>query len=135
MYANKYDAEVRDEVRFSKKLVLWVIGLLAVISIGSWMLTKSVQIADNALLNYEQFQEIYNTCDKINTDLGTIRAVDEKDRMFDSFSKQAMLANKKQQLARWVEEYNAKSKMWNRSLWKSNSLPYQLNVNQFQNFN
>ena len=32
------------------------------------------------------------------------------------------------------EDYNAKSKMWGRSLWKSKSLPYQLSVTDFSNY-
>lgn len=134
MYKSDYDSEFKDDVNFTKKSIVWIVGLLFVIGGAIWFFTRSVNIADTALLRYEEFQEIYNTCSKINTDLGTIRSVEENDRMFASFSKQAMLASKKQQLSRWVEEYNAKSKMWNRSLWKSSTLPYQLDVSQFTNF-
>ena len=84
--------------------------------------------------NYEEYQEIYNTCQKINSDLGTIRAVPDSDPMFAQFSKQAMIAQKRQLMSRWVEEYNAKSKMLNRKYWKSTALPYQLDVNEFNNY-
>lgn len=134
MYKSDYDSEFKDDVNFTKKSIVWIVGLLFVIGGAIWFFTRSVNVADTALLRYEEFQEIYNTCAKINTDLGTIRAVDENDKMFSSFSKQAMLTNKKQQLSRWVEDYNAKSKVWNRALWKSNTLPYQLDVSQFTNF-
>lgn len=134
MYRNKFDDELKDETKFTKKIIIWVCGFLFIISGVIWFFTRSAQVAENAFVNYEQFQEIYNTCAKINTDIGVIRAVDEDDKMFEAFSKQAMIANKKQQLTRWVEEYNAKSKMWNRALWKSNSLPYQLTTNEFSNW-
>lgn len=134
MYKGKYDTEFRDEESFIKRNLIWVVGLLFIVGAVGFLLTRSVRIAENAVLNYEEFQEIYNTCSKINTDLSTIRSVDEKDQMFAQFSKQAMIAQKKQLLSRWVEEYNAKSRMWNRSLWKSGKLPYQLNVMDFDNF-
>jgi len=123
-----------DDVRLIKRSVWWAIFVLFAVSISGWLLTRAVSVADTAVLRYEEFQEIHNTCKKIDTDLATVRAVPEDDRMFASFSKAAMVAQKKQQLSRWVEEYNAKSRMWNRALWKSDSLPYQLNVNQFANF-
>ena len=134
MYKGKYDTEFRDEESFIKRNLIWVVGLLFIVGAVGFLLIRSVRIAENAVLNYEEFQEIYNTCSKINTDLSTIRSVDEKDQMFAQFSKQAMIAQKKQLLSRWVEEYNAKSRMWNRSLWKSGKLPYQLNVMDFENF-
>ena len=131
-----YESEFDEAWGYGKKIVLWFIGLCIILSLVGWGLgwfTKVVN-PDTAISNYEEFQEIYNTCSKINTDLGTIRAVDANDRMFDSFSKQAMIAQKRQQMSRWVEDYNAKSKMWNRALWKSSTLPYQLQVTDFNNY-
>jgi len=139
MFDSSYDKEYKNEVSFFRKHLVWIVLFFMVLSTVGWMVHKATNVADsvidNALINYEQFQEVYNTCSKLNSDLATIRTVPDSDKMFDSFSKQAMIANKKQQLGRWVEDYNAKSKMWNRSLWKSSSLPYQLNVNDFSNYN
>lgn len=127
-----------EETAYGKRIVLWVVGLAIVLGMGGWIverITKPAEtIIDNAIPNYEDFQEIYNTCSKINSDLGTIRGIDENDRYFASFSKASMIAAKRQQMTRWVEEYNAKSKMWNRALWKSSKLPYQLNVSDFNNY-
>jgi hypothetical protein len=134
MYNSSLDKEYSDETRFAKKSLIWVVGFFFVVGVFAWFLTRSSQVVDTAFVNYEQFQEIYNTCQKINTDLATIRAVADNDKMFDSFSKQAKIANKRQQMARWVEEYNAKSKMWNRAMWKSSTLPYQMDVNQFSHY-
>lgn len=94
---------------------------------------KATHIQD-ATIVYEDFQEIYNTCNKLNTDLGIIQATPENDKQFDQFSKAQRLNAIKQNLNRWVEDYNAKSKMFGRSLWKSKSLPYQLSVNDFSNY-
>lgn len=132
LYRTSYDS--MEETRFAKRMTLWVVLLIVAVSAGAWLVSRVASTADRAVLRYEEFQEIYNTCQKINTDLGTIRAVPEDDRMFASFSKAAMVAQKKQQMSRWVEEYNAKSRMWNRALWKSAALPYDLNVNSFSNF-
>src|SRR5262249_55530767 len=76
-----------DEVRFGKHLVLWAIVALALVSLGGWFFTRSTEVADNAIVHYEEFEEIHATCTKIDADLATIRAVPEGDAMFSSFSK------------------------------------------------
>jgi hypothetical protein len=92
---------------------------------------KEATHLDDAVQNYEQFQELYNTCSKLNTDLCNMKQLPENDKMFDQFSKAQRVLQIKTQLNRWVEEYNSKSKMWGRSLWKSSKLPYQLSNEQF----
>ena len=124
-----------DEIKLGKKLVLWFIGVCLLVSSIVWFVSRSTQIVDNGIIHYEEFQEIYNTCQKLNTDLAIIQQTPETDKQFEQFSKSQRLNSIKQNLNRWVEDYNAKSKMWNRSLWKSNALPYQLDVNQFSNYN
>lgn len=125
---------IDEETRYAKRLVIWVIVVLFLVSGAAWFFSRSARVVDTGVLRYEEFQEIYNTCQKLNTDLGVIRAVPENDRMFASFSKSAMIVQKQQQLTRWIEEYNAKSRVWTRSIWKSDTLPYELTVNQFPNF-
>lgn len=116
------------------KNILVIIGIIALL-ILLWLFGKGCnnanKIVDDALINYEQFQDIYNTCSKINTDLCNMNALDESDKMFEQFSKNQRINTLKTQLNRWVEDYNAKSKMFNRGMWKSSALPYQLSVNQF----
>lgn len=89
---------------------------------------------DDAVQVYEEFQSIYNTCTKLNTDLGNMQAAPADDAMFAQFSKAQRVLQIKTQLNRWVEEYNGKSKMWGRELWKSKTLPHDLNVNDFPNY-
>lgn len=123
--------EYKEEKRFAKRIIYWFIGLIFIISGIVWFLNRSVAIVDNGIIHYEEFQELYNTCEKINTDLCNMKDLPETDKMFEQFSKVQRMNTLRTNLNRWVEDYNAKSKMWNRSLWKSNSLPYQLQTNQF----
>jgi hypothetical protein len=123
----------KEEVRFLKRIVYWFIGVSLVLSIGGFVIHKIREATriDTAVQNYEEFQEIYNTCTKINTDLCNMKDVPETDPMFSQFSKAQRILTLRTNLNRWIEEYNAKSKMWGRSLWKSNSLPYQLSNQEF----
>ena len=123
------------------KTVLATIGVIilcVILFIGLWIFGHGMKhadtIADNAIINYEEFQEIYNTCQKLDSDLAVLKAIDENDKMFAMISKAGTLTSKRQLMNRWVEEYNGKSKMWNRSLWKSNKLPYQLSSRDFPNY-
>ncbi len=121
-----------------------VIGALIILSIfavtcnffgrASNQAIKSTHI-DDATQVYEEFQEIYNTCTKINTDLCNMRIAPENDKMFEQFSKNQRILTLQTNLNRWVQEYDAKSKMWGRSLWKSNRLPYELSVDDFNCYN
>lgn len=112
-------------------LTLVVIVALFWISMAGRACNHVGRSVDNAVINYEEYQEIYNTTVKLNTDLCNMKEVPDDDKMFEQFSKAQRINQIKTQLNRWVEDYNAKSKMFNRSIWKSGSLPYQLAVNQF----
>jgi hypothetical protein len=136
---DKEYAEFMDEtkvVRSKVKKWFFILFFLSIIfSIGGYFLGMfKANVTDNAFIRYEEFQEIYNTCQKLNTDLGIYNGLPEDDKMFEQFSKVQRVAALKSNLNRWVEEYNAKSKMWNRALWKSEELPYQLTVQQFNNY-
>jgi len=124
----------KNEVTLTKKLFYWIIGITIVFSTIGFLVHKAKEAThiNDAVQNYEQFQEIYNTCVKLNTDLCNMEALSETDKMFEQFSKAQRILVIQTNLNRWVEDYNAKSKMWGRNLWKSNLLPYQLSVSQFQ---
>ncbi len=124
--------EYADEAKFAKKLLFGFISLVIIISIVSFLMNRTVAIVDNGIIHYEEFQEINNTCTKLNLDLCNMKDLPENDKMFEQFSKAQRVNALKGQLNRWTEEYNAKSKMLNRSLWKSSALPYELQVNQFK---
>jgi hypothetical protein len=119
-------------------VILVILGIVA-LSIFGFMGTtcnnaqQQVQdhVVNNSFNSYEEFQEIYNTCQKLNSDLCNIKDIPETDKMFEQFSKAQRITSTKATLNRWIEEYNGKSKMWNRSLWKSKSLPYQLSATDF----
>lgn len=121
----------QEDVSLIKKFIWWFIGVMFVVGAITWFLNRTERVANYAIIKYEEFQEIMNTCDKLNTDLCRIKEISENDKMFEQFSKAQRINAIQTNLNRWVEEYNAKSKMWNRSLWKSSSLPYQLSTQQF----
>lgn len=111
--------------------LLVVLGLI-ILSATCYTCNKMREnVTDGAFIEYENFQETYNTCMKLNTDLCNMKALPDTDKMFDQFSKAQRINTLRTQLNRWVEDYNGKSKMWNKALWKSSTLPYQLSVNQF----
>lgn len=119
---------------FSKGYLTLLIGVLLIVSlfsIGAFIVNRSVRVADNAVLHYEEFQEIFNTTKALNQKLCNLKSVEDADPMFKDISKAAQMNGLRNTLTRWIEEYNAKSKMWNRSLWKSESLPYQLSTADF----
>lgn len=87
---------------------------------------------ENSIIYYEEFQEIYNTTQKLDEDLCVMLELDENDQMFDQFSKQQRITQIKSNLNRWVSEYNAKSRSINRNVWKSESLPHTLYITQFK---
>ncbi len=126
-------SEYNEEVRFFKRIIYWIIGLSIFLSIGGFIIHKMREATkiDTAVQNYEEYQEIYNTCVKINMDICNMKDVPETDPMFSQFSKAQRILALRTSLNRWIEEYNAKSKMWGRSLWKSSTLPYQLSNQEF----
>ncbi len=120
-----------DEVKTVKKFLIWFVIVMFTIGIVTWLFKTSTNIVETGIVRYEEYTEIYQTCQKLNTDICNMQGMNETDKMFEQFSKAQRILSIKTQLNRWVEDYNAKSKMINRSLWKASELPYQLNLNQF----
>lgn len=119
------------ETKAIQKFIKWFFAIIILISITGWLLTRTVKVVDNGIIHYEEFQELYNTCSKLNTDLCNMKDMPEGDVSFAQFSKAQRINTIKTNLNRWVEDYNAKSKMFNRRIWKSSALPYELSVEQF----
>lgn len=129
----EYDEEFSYLSKKGKRIILWLVGLGLVVSaiLYTCSFARKGTHVDDAVIVYEEYQEIYNTCAQLNTDLCNMKGVPETDKMFEQFSKPQRVLAIKTNLNRWVETYNAKSKMWGRSLWKSSKLPYELSVNEF----
>jgi hypothetical protein len=123
--------EFRTEFKYAKKIIFGIVFLLIGLSFFGFLCNRTVTTVDNGIVHYEEFQELYNTCEKLNIDLCNMKDLPETDKMFEQFSKAQRVNTIKTNLNRWIEDYNSKSKMWNRSLWKSSALPYQLSTNQF----
>jgi len=120
-----------------------VIGLLAIVLlVAASFFIRSCSIAqkhatdsmENAVISYDEYQNIYATCQQINDDLGVIKATPETDKQFTDFSKAQRINTLKMNLNRWINEYNAKSKHIDKKLWKSNDLPQELTQAQFSNY-
>ncbi len=123
--------EFSEEARPIKKFIVWFVVFLLVVSGVVVFINKTTRTVEKGIVQYEQFQDIYNTCNKINTDICNKLGINDDDQMFENFSKSSQLYTLQTNLNRWVEEYNAKSKTWTRSMWKSKTLPYQLSVEDF----
>lgn len=126
-----FQQDVKEETSYAKKWIIWLVVLAFVIGGVTWFFNRAEKTMDTAFIRYEEFQEIYNTCSKLNTDLCNMREMPDDDKSFEQFTKPQRINTLKTQLNKWVEDYNAKSKMWNRSMWKSKQLPYQLTLEQF----
>lgn len=122
---------MEDEIKIGKGLFIWIVISMFVISGVIFFFSRTTQVIDNGIVHYEEFTEIYQTCQKLNTDLCNMKDAPENDKMFEQFSKSQRVLTIKTNLNRWVEDYNAKSKMFNRSLWKSSVLPFQLSTSNF----
>jgi hypothetical protein len=126
--------KVRDDAKWTaRKFVPLGIAFLLFALVGFWILRvasqpariiEKVTDADNVISNYEEFQSIHNAAVKLDRDLCNLRAVPDADPMFAQFSKGATHHSRsKANLDRWIEEYNAKSKMITRSAWKAKCAP------------
>lgn len=117
-------------------IIIAILFSLGALSICEYACNKAKEnVTENAFLRYEEYQEIYNTCQQLNSDLCNVKDVPSEDKMFEQFSKSQRITGIKQKINRWIEDYNAKSKMWNRALWKSSKLPYQLSSSDFNCYN
>lgn len=123
--------DYKEESKIVKKIMYWFFAFIFIIGGTTFFCNRAITTVDNGIIHYEEFQELYNTCIKLNTDLCNMKDLPETDVMFQQFSKAQRINTIKTSLNRWVEDYNSKSKMFNRSIWKSSSLPYQLTTSQF----
>lgn len=124
-------SDTEDIGSFGKRWFIYLIAASIFFTGAYWFLGRTVDVVDNGIVHYEEFQELYNTCQKINTDLCVMKDMPEQDKMFEQFTKSQRVLSLKTNLNRWAQDYNAKSKMLNRSLWKSSTLPYQISVDEF----
>jgi uncharacterized protein YajQ (UPF0234 family) len=121
-------------------VVLVILGLVALSAISFGI--RSCNIArthvtnsmENAVVSYDEYQDIYNTCLKLNEDLGVMKSTADDDIQFQQISKSQRVTNLKLTLNRWIAEYNSKSKYIDKKYWKSSELPQTLSTNQFSNY-
>lgn len=130
-----------SEMREATRWWLWAVGmiLLTVALFGLYnFLSTPARIAakvtdpDHIIESYEEFQSIYNTTKKLCADLKALDVLEEGSTSggFTKVDRQIAL---QQQINRWVQEYNAKSRMLTRNQWKNPNLPYQLSNDKICN--
>lgn len=124
-----------DDIFDVKKLFIWIICVLLVVGGVTWFFTRTDQVVTNGITDYEYFQSMYNSANEANTKLCALRALPDSDPSFEQFSKGQQVLSLQGKLTHIVEEYNAKSRVWTRSMWKSKTLPYELTVNDYSCYN
>lgn len=100
-------------------------------SIAEKHITNSME---NAVITYDEYQDIYNTCKQLDADLKVLKDTPDDDSQFSQFSKAQRINAVKQNMNRWIAEYNAKSKHIDKKWWKSDALPQELTTNHFPNY-
>ena len=120
-----------------------MLGLLIIIGLAvSGFVMKSCSIAENhiensmenAVISYDEYQNIYGACQQINSDLKVLKDTPDNDPQFEQFSKAQRINTMKQNLNRWITEYNAKSKHIDKKWWKADNLPQTLSTSLFENY-
>lgn len=115
------------------KILMTFVVVIAIASIGygiyHWV-SKPARVVDrltepeHIITSYEDFQEMYNTTQDLCQKIQVLGSSDVETK---GFSKEERLLNLNNTLSRWVQEYNAKSRMLTKNNWKNPNLPYQLN--------
>ena len=125
----------------SFKTILIIIGVLITLTISGFAMRScdifknhAYKSMENAVISYDEYQDIYATCQQIDMDLEVVKATSADDPQFAQFSKEQRINALKMNLNRWIQDYNAKSKHIDKKLWKSKELPQTLTTNFFPNY-
>ncbi len=119
------------------KRVLITLGVIASLILLT-VVSKTCSVVDevtsteNIITSYEEYENMYSSCEKICDDIKVLRGVSSEDYSKDTgFSKSDRLIALETNLNRWIREYNAKSRQITKNLWKSKALPHQLEREDF----
>jgi hypothetical protein len=152
---NEYRSEARVVLRegfWTGTKIIWLVFLLIFLASGLGFayrllsrpaaLVDRVTDPDRIISNYEWFEEAYNDCLALDAKIATtVKQIDSQfqglpaDR--SEWSRQdrdayaqwnTTLNGQRSQRQNIVAEYNAKSRMITRQLWKASHLPYQLEI-------
>ena len=58
------DEDLKEATSWFKKLATWFICLLLIVGGVVWFFSRSESVVQTGIIRYEEFQEIYNTCQK-----------------------------------------------------------------------
>jgi len=121
---------ISDTVKVAISFVLFIAILGLSYGVYHWVskparLVDKLTEPDHIINNYEEFQAMYNTTQDICT---KIQVLESSKVEAKGFSREERLLNLQNNLSRWVQEYNAKSRMLTKNKWKNPNLPYQLKI-------
>lgn len=119
------------------RIVMIAIGIMCIVGALMYFLgivgnfggvVTRVTNPDHIISSYEEFEEMYSTCNKVCDDLRVLNNNEVDPKGFSKAERNIALENN---LNRWIREYNAKSREITRNMWKSSQLPYQLSREDF----
>ena len=119
------DLSVGWIVVFSLIAITIVGGIVFKITSTPLQVISKVTDANHIISSYEEFQSIYNTTQDLCV---KIAILDSSNVVSYGISKEERILALKNNLSRWVSEYNAKSRMITKNKWKNPNLPHQLNI-------
>lgn len=90
-------------------------------------LADKLTTPDHIINSYEWYEESYSAIKNQCTQISILEKSTQKSS--GGFSTSERILNLKNKLSSQVEEYNAKSRMITKSMWKSPKLPYQIDFN------
>lgn len=117
------------------KTTLSVIGLsclMVLAPIFGWglKLVKKTTSATTVISNYEWFYDQYNQIEAMRMNIASISETINTCKGEERQRKNTELQGLKLVLNNSIAEYNSKSRQITRKLWKSETLPYQLEMNK-----
>lgn len=58
--------EDQEEIKVAKKLFIWFLVIVFAISATTWFLSRTIMTVETGILRYEEYTEMYQTCQKLN---------------------------------------------------------------------
>ena len=123
--------KISEEWKYAWKCALFLIAVGLLIGGIAFCSNRSVSVVDNAFINYEAFHDLYNSIKAIDQKICNHIKIPADDKAYKDLSKAAQITGLRNLMEQRISDYNSKSHQWNRSMWKSSELPYQLEASGF----
>lgn len=124
---SKEEKEVKSAV---SRWMWWGIGTIVLISIIFGIINRLGKVVDvdKGITTYENFYQMHDQAEQICNDISVMQGADE---MSGGFSKTERIIGLENKLNDVIRDYNAQSKAWTKSMWKSSELPYTISRSDF----